>query len=423
MERKLILEQLPSGIQLSQNFTSLAVFNLNFERSNQRNLSTKTYFEIMLPVQNNSATVDIIILSSAIIGITLAIILAVFILMHVSNNYYNKFISGAPNQQNGLLYIFALLYATSNLISSLSYAFIRSNFFTQMNISRFTQTQCTFGFIMFYGFAQCSFALLNTIFLTRIRMIFKDSIYEYKPYIYKILHIAIFIGWLLSTLDIIIRSSFGNSNYKIYYTNMDTIFPQNGLILAYCGNSQPEQWEDIMITFEFTMHFIINVILLYMFNRGLWLLNKENMKRNVIIGIEMERSKLKIHPVGNDSALPTRPTLSHRTSEQLKIVVEKYKSEGVNAADDVKRVVELYNLIKKQTILICIASFSTILLGIGFVFDGRVVLEFGWDLSINVICVWMMLSTSKKYWNCCKAYGLCKCCYLRTGNVRIDPLN
>ena len=47
-------------------------------------------------------------------------------------------------------------------------------------------------------------------------------------------------------------------------------------------------------------------------------------------------------------------------------------------------------------------------------------LESGWDIIVNAICVWIMLDTSKWYWNVCKRYGVCVCCYGKTNEMEIS---
>ena len=54
---------------------------------------------------------------------------------------------------------------------------------------------------------------------------------------------------------------------------------------------------------------------------------------------------------------------------------------------------------KPPIILGCIAGVSAVLLGIGTVINIDIVNLDG--SGINKICVWLMLSTSQQYWNCC----------------------
>ena len=102
-------------------------------------------------------------------------------------------------------------------------------------------------------------------------------------------------------------------------------------------------------------------------------------------------------------------------------VLDSWKRQSTINRDqlrpEVQRIMALHNLIKKQTILVCIAITGTITYFIctGIYFDFA--LESGWDVLVNSICVWMMLDTSKVYWNACRKYGICSCCYRKTNKL------
>ena len=85
--------------------------------------------------------------------------------------------------------------------------------------------------------------------------------------------------------------------------------------------------------------------------------------------------------------------------------------------DEVQRIVSLHNLIKKQTILCCVATGSTCCIWFGTIFHEDFQFESGWDNCVNAICVWMMLDTSKKYWKMCQKYGFCYLCYRKTNKI------
>ena len=70
-----------------------------------------------------------------------------------------------------------------------------------------------------------------------------------------------------------------------------------------------------------------------------------------------------------------------------------------------------------QTILVSIASFSTLSMLIGTAIDGFIIYDASLDVVVNCICVWLMLDTSSRYWNICKRYGCCICCYLDSNKI------
>ena len=80
---------------------------------------------------------------------------------------------------------------------------------------------------------------------------------------------------------------------------------------------------------------------------------------------------------------------------------------------DIKAIISLHCLIKKQTILVGIAIISSCLFWAMTAYDSVFFWEVVWDVVVNVFCIWLMLGSSKQYWELCKRWGLCVCCYLK----------
>ena len=107
------------------------------------------------------------------------------------------------------------------------------------------------------------------------------------------------------------------------------------------------------------------------------------------------------------------------TAQNLQVIVDHYKEKRhtkQNVESCVKQVIKMYNIMKKQTILICIAIVST---SIYFIWTGIAPLA-SWLLRMRFqyqydLCM-LMLSSSLLYWDWCRSKGLCKCCYLNTGH-------
>ena len=144
----------------------------------------------------------------------------------------------------------------------------------------------------------------------------------------------------------------------------------------------------------------INIALLYMFNRALWTVNKRSLS---VVDVEMPCQEIQ-----------------RSTSSSLAAVVDSYKGKresGVSASQSELRIIKRHNVMKKQTILVSIAIVSTTIYTVWAGITSSAVYEFGWDACVNTICVWMMLSSSKRYWNLCKDYGVCRCCFYHTGDL------
>ena len=302
------------------------------------------------------------------------------------------------SDQSKDVYVLVTLFCICGFMVAASFSFIRSNLLSFIHVSKFTETQCSVGFGIFLGSCALCLAVLHITFIRRIQLTFRHSTYEYKSRTYKILYIVIIVN-CISLISTTMLRTFVYSEYNIIFVE------SNGL--AICKNSYTINLGKVAAFWFGVTNLFLNMILLYMFNRGLWLLNKEMLK-----GYMNEHHAHSNMPESHPMPIHD---ISSSTVESLKITVHEYKSSG-DSEDAVKRIIMLYNLMKKQTILVCIAVLSTTLFLILSGFDGAFIYEIGWDIVVNTICVWMMLSTSKRYWHCCKDHGCCKCCYWKTGN-------
>ena len=169
-----------------------------------------------------------------------------------------------------------------------------------------------------------------------------------------------------------------------------------------------------------------------MFVRGLWQLHQQMVlhfmesaqpKRPVPIHCTTMSDVLDIPSIDNEniSDLDGRKTPSLRRKNSMDIVLDEWNQKNERQKNrlrnEVERIVKLHNLIKKQAILVCIATGATTLNWIATALKGEMLWMNGWDNIINAVCVWMMLEISKRYWDVCRLYGCCWCCYRRTNQV------
>ena len=121
----------------------------------------------------------------------------------------------------------------------------------------------------------------------------------------------------------------------------------------------------------------------------------------------------------DENTVNTNRELEVRVS--MDVIFDMWKRQKtpqrMNTRHRVQRIADLHNLIKKQTILVCIALCSD-LLYIGIIFFEPIEWLTGWFYCVNVICIWLMLVTSKKYWIICKLYGFCHCCYRKSNQLK-----
>ena len=333
---------------------------------------------------------------SSYVGFIFGFITIIMITIHVFIHYYLSFCK-QRSEHNKTVYILVISFNIFAIIIGLMFCFIRSNFFTGIGPLQFTYNQCAIGYTVYYVSSYSCASILYITFIYRIQLAFKGSLYEYRSYIYGVVYILILINWLTSLVNILGRG-IGYTSYIVIYTDIKG--------LAVCSSRDSLGMIAIIITN--VMNIVIQGILLYMFSRGLWALNKQLLKMYMEKQFEINH--------GTSPSPSSNPSLVGKNS--LKVVVDKFKSDGGESEDSVKEIIELYNLIKKQAICVCIAVFSTTFMGTVSLFESSFLFEIGWDGAINTISIWLMLSTSKKYWNFCKDYGLCKCCYLKTGSVK-----
>ena len=108
----------------------------------------------------------------------------------------------------------------------------------------------------------------------------------------------------------------------------------------------------------------------------------------------------------------TVTTNNEATSMDIVIETANEHEPGHAKKDsNAQEIVELHDLIKKFTTLVGIATSSSLTYLISIVLNWKVSFEFAGDHGLNMMCMWMLLGSSNKYWDWCKTYGLCKCCY------------
>ena len=68
---------------------------------------------------------------------------------------------------------------------------------------------------------------------------------------------------------------------------------------------------------------------------------------------------------------------------------------------------EIYQLMRKQTILVCIASMTSVITWLLMISAFKFHPIYAIDVVVNVISVYLMFVWAKPVWECCGNYGLC----------------
>ena len=309
-----------------------------------------------------------------------------------------------------------------------------------------TMDRCKYAFIIRGFLFNINHMLLSIIFLHRIYIIFKNSMFAYKTWVYCTLLIWILIFPILFYLP-----------YTPALANMTVILVQDRFTnLAFCA-SDIDRMDQIVIASQVIVSQTISATaLLILFIRGLCTLNTQRIVHFLRYSDEQctvqvsqpttssislpdeshfdkrERGTTSTESVdtpttdvasdaATDTATDTATNTPTKPAASVATAVEYWENRSTfkrkQSRHELERIVKLHNLIKKQTVLVCTAMISKIILHTGICLDTRIGTQIGWDMVLNAVCVWMMLHTSDRYWNICKKYGVCVCCYWKTNKM------
>ena len=342
----------------------------------------------------------------------IACLLVSFILLFHVLYYHNQISIKNRHVQDGKKKIYRMIavYLVSIIIFVLLVSCVSSNAFTGISKDQFSILQCTIAHASIPIAFAVPYVLLYTILLVRIKFIFKDSIYGYKPWVFRVYYSGIAVQFCLLT-SIHVYYSIKATQWGVYY--------QDDFYKAACFfHLDPEmaKVKAVRWIISIATHFVINLGLLYLFLKGLWSINRIRITQFM----EENQQHIEMESKTNSS---TDIALGSRTGDNVAIgsVLEQYKSQSdlkkASSNGSVKRIVKLHNLMKKQTILTVIANGSTILCWIFVVVQPLTLYVTAYDFMLNAICMWLTMPSSNKYWLCCTKYGLCYCCYRKVSNI------
>ena len=394
----------------------------------------------MFTIQYVDSSYTIVRLWTARAGAIIGIVITFILFINVSQNYRtifsksssskvkkNKLSSTTPKK---LGFILVFTYIISGLIAQISNLFLRSNSLTLISIDSYNIIHCKTGYIISWIVGGIMISTLYLMFLYRIWIAFEGSVYQYNIYILKSFVGLTIIQLLVIISDRIIRAFFSDTQWIIEYD------PKSGLL--YCFADASQGGITVFIYFLALVYLVINGGLLYMFANGLYKLKKE---MTALFAVEMQETSQMSLPdlnsIGSKSKSKTEKSKSSTTHSEhedhdgtivdiddlararstsrstTKDVHKKHRKHSVNKHKDDEKdmITKLHDLIKKQTILAFIPILSTFIWSIWGIFDPLIIQQASWIFLINIVCSWMMLVTSEKYYLFCTKYGLCKCCY------------
>merc|ERR1712154_695250 len=86
----------------------------------------------------------------------------------------------------------------------------------------------------------------------------------------------------------------------------------------------------------------------------------------------------------------------------------------------IMRIIKIKNIMKKQTILVCIALMSSIIYWLVSIWYSPISIQSGWDIIINSLCIWLMFGSAENVWNWISRYICCHICYRDLKHIKND---
>ena len=395
--------------------------------STAQSFKTCSVLSIMTPSLAITSTHDKYIMYLGLIGASLSLTTSLILLCHVSYHYYNH-IWKQKQDSSKYGYILLFTFFIASTITSLCNLLIRTNFITHINPSQFTQLQCKIGYLLFYFAGSITTASLYLMLLYRIKVIFKGSIFEYEPYIFKIYYFIIFMDIFIFIADRIFRTLY-LSKFELHVLSESALWGTTTLKWTSCSSNTNGHIINLRYTLIFTsiMHVFLAMSFLYMFVKRLRGLNRGMIKRFLAEHC-VQHSDSKTNQAQKDNEDVKRISNTLTVSSASRTTTKSYTVDTVigefrssmkskikkkQMSDSVYRIIELNDLMKKQTILVIIAIMSTLIFWLAIGINTRYTGLFGYDFAINAIAVWLMSGVAKKYWKCCTRYGIFRCCYYK----------
>lgn len=223
----------------------------------------------MIPTYDANDYTDAVWMFS-FIGLITASIIAVFIIIHLLLNYCRLFCNKHPDQSRSrTAYIMVLFYCILVILTVASVLFLQTNTLSRFE---FSHSLCVIGQLSFTILIVAAWCFLFIIFIWRVKTSFQNSAYAYSSWIYNSLYALAILLFIAESGAWVYRATYTNPEWKI------TKY-KHGVLMCHYNNDYSFRIP-LMLSSGF-MYLVINLACLYMFNRGLWTLNKDMMRRFV----------------------------------------------------------------------------------------------------------------------------------------------
>eukprot|EP01084_Bolivina_argentea_P277931 474672_1 len=287
-------------------------------------------------------------------------------------------------------YYLVICYLITSMSVCLFIALVRSNIITHIPIKDFTDVQCAIGYFGNYSLLIISKAFMYNLFNYRIENIFQNTPYAF----HRVFHIFLYVVPWYNVLFVVIClyiAQFIDTNDELEW-NLNT---DNSTYILFCGGTTKfTVAAKVSIVHSSIIEFIMSVTLLYMFIKGLYTLYSTLLNQHINEYINMDRcDDVELNHVNRLKSLNIHSSSSRCEKQSM------------------MRVLSLKNIIKKQTILVCIALISSIVYWILSLFYPSMTLQSCWDIMVNSSCIWLMFASAKPVWGFLSRYCCCRVCY------------
>eukprot|EP01083_Nonionella_stella_P066858 176423_1 len=403
-----------------------------------------------LVMDNEMATVECISYYVSAIGSVTSILITIIVVSQISHYVYTMAFKSVENANsiNKYTHCLAILYFVSNILTLLCLAFIRGNIWTNISVHKYTKTQCEIGFYGTYTFLLINKTFVWILFLSRIKILFQHSMYQYSS---TTLHAL--MGFIVFTFigELVFLYAVEATQWVLHYN-------ENGIV--YCKRN--DDYHPVIIVGKAYVVISDNIfcfIFIYMFVSKLKLLAKQLVVQYVTqhplkylekaqslsqtkdskhnaksksMNLPYVPSKVLNAPSSVEhNEMTSRRDVHNLTVDQLDVISKDAFTMQVIASNyddalsygernEIHDILQLQQLMMKQTILVSVTMGSSLIfLIISGLMPGS--LQHIWiDIVLNTVCVWLMFACASAYWD--KLVSICCCCCCYTKLSRSPPL-
>ena len=324
-----------------------------------------------------------------------SIIITISQLIHIAI-FYRKH----HQDQNLKIYILLAIRLTATILISILFLFLKSNYFFTIEHSQYLYTKSVLSSTHYANtiLIQISQSTLFLLFVYRIQIVFKDTIYEYPKSVLSSLYIGIFIAYIITSIlswfaydpTQFVVYRLGNAN-NLYISSREST-KINPIGLASAAS---------FVLYQMTF----NIICLYMFTKRLI-----RLKKSLIEQYAMEITRITSGSISSPSLSTATPSSEETYSKTMRITEIRRRRKKGNAAD---RILKLKEMIKRHTILVWITvGCATTFFILWSAVSGYLNVLQPTLLTVINVNVWLMFGCCDEYWKFATKKLCCYVCYI-----------